>query len=120
MDFSPILLPVEDIQQAADKVKAGSLVAFPTETVYGLGANALMPDAVRSIFTAKGRPLTDPIIVHISSQEQANDLILFTPRVKHIFEILLTKFWPGPITFVMKASSIIDPILTANTGYLGI
>jgi len=89
--------------------------------VYGLGANALNPAAVKSIFTAKGRPLTDPIIVHIADFEKAEELILFTKEVKHVFEILSKKFWPGPITFVMKANdTLIDPILTANTGFLGI
>ena len=67
--LSPILLSKEEIEEAAEHIKKGELVAFPTETVYGLGANALDPAAVKSIFVAKGRPLTDPIIVHIADFE---------------------------------------------------
>ena len=65
--------------------------------------------------------MTDPIIVHIADFEKAGELISFTKEVKGIFDLLSSKFWPGPITFVMKANDeIIDPILTANTGFLGI
>ena len=106
---------------AAEWLKEGSLVAFPTETVYGLGANALNPAAVNSIFVAKGWPLTDPIIVHIADFDQASTLINIPESVDRIFKILSSHFWPGPITFVMRANEdLIDPILTANTGFVGI
>ena len=79
---------------------------MPTETVYGLGANALDAEACRSIFTTKGRPLTDPLIVHVHSQEQA--LSLIDPQTSksflELFQVLTTKFWPGPLTVIAKAN----------------
>jgi L-threonylcarbamoyladenylate synthase len=110
------------IQEAADLLKSGSLVAFPTETVYGLGANALNEQAVLNIFKAKGRPLTDPLIVHISKPEEASSLIEVSSGDlnEKMFNILSKSFWPGPLTMIMKASSIIPPAITANTGFVGI
>lgn len=110
----------EGILQAADLIKTGKLVAFPTETVYGLGANALDADAVRSIFTAKGRPLTDPLIVHIARQSQSYELVDLSPSEKSVFDALSKVFWPGPLTLIVKASSKIPMLVTANTGFVGI
>lgn len=107
------------IERAASIIKQGGIVAFPTETVYGLGGNALDPEAVKAIFVAKGRPLTDPLIVHISSKEQGFDLIDITESEREIFDIL-SLFWPGPLTIIVKASSRIPALVTANTGFVGI
>jgi L-threonylcarbamoyladenylate synthase len=110
------------IQEAANLLKSGNMVAFPTETVYGLGANALNEQAVLNIFKAKGRPLTDPLIVHISKPEEAFSLIEVSSGDlnEKMFNTLSKSFWPGPLTMIMKASSIIPPAITANTGFVGI
>jgi L-threonylcarbamoyladenylate synthase len=95
----------ESLLECAQLLRHGKLVGMPTETVYGLGANALDADACKSIFTTKGRPLTDPLIVHVHSTEQA--LGLTDPEsegVDQIFKALANKFWPGPLTLVVKAN----------------
>lgn len=106
--------------QAALLIRAGELVAFPTETVYGLGANALSGDAVRSIFVAKGRPLTDPLIVHVSCAEQALDLVELDEKERELFNLLASVFWPGPLTIIVRASVRIPALVTAHTGFVGI
>ena len=88
-----------DIQSAARVLLAGGLVAFPTETVYGLGANALDETAVGRIFSAKGRPFDDPLIVHIAEMSQVEDVARAIPDIAHT---LAEKFWPGPLTLVLK------------------
>ncbi len=99
------------LKQAAELIRAGKLVAFPTETVYGLGANALDPQAVRAIFQAKGRPPTDPLIVHIAEFSQLNQV---TREVPPVAEELARHFWPGPLTFVLPKSDQIPPEVTAG------
>ncbi|SDC10760.1 MULTISPECIES: L-threonylcarbamoyladenylate synthase [unclassified Candidatus Frackibacter] len=95
----------------------GELVAFPTETVYGLGANALDEEAVRKIFKAKGRPADNPLIVHIASLKQIEDLVLEVPGdVKQ----LSNKFWPGPLTLVLKKKDIIPDITTGGLDTIAI
>ena len=94
----------EDIKEAALIIKSGGLVAFPTETVYGLGANALMPEAAKKIYAAKGRPSDNPLIVHISKTEDVKDIANDIPE---LFYTLANKFWPGPMTVVLKKKSII-------------
>src|ERR1700734_3450535 len=84
-----------NIQRAAELLRGGRLVAFPTETVYGLGANALDEIAVRRIFEAKGRPLSSPLIVHVASIEMARDLAREWPAEA---DLLARRFWPGPLT----------------------
>lgn len=120
--FSKLLLPSSEdgIRQAADIITAGGLVAFPTETVYGLGANALNESAAISIFQAKGRPMTDPLIVHVTSLEQAKRLIDVDTLTSHIFEILAKRFWPGPLTIILKAAACVPSVITAGTGMVGI
>jgi L-threonylcarbamoyladenylate synthase len=86
------------MQRAAALIRAGKLVAFPTETVYGLGANALDEDAVARIFDAKGRPRTSPLIVHVDSIEMARTLAARWPDSA---EILARRYWPGPLTLVV-------------------
>lgn len=87
------------IKRAADVIRAGQLVAFPTETVYGLGANALDPAAIDRIYEAKQRPASDPLIVHIHQLEQLKQIAADVPDV---VERLAERFWPGPLTFVLK------------------
>ena len=108
------------LSNAARIIKSGGIVAFPTETVYGLGANALNADAVKSIFVAKGRPLTDPLIVHIAEASDAWRLIDVNEEEKFIFQLLADQFWPGPLTIIVKASSLIPSLVTAETGFVGI
>jgi L-threonylcarbamoyladenylate synthase len=110
----------EGLNLAANLLKSGQLVAFPTETVYGLGADATNVEAVLSIFKAKGRPLTDPLIVHIASPIDAEPLVELQLEEHKVFYALSEKFWPGPLTQIVKASSKIPPQVTANTGYVGI
>jgi len=86
------------VERAAALIRAGKLVAFPTETVYGLGANALDPAAVARIFEAKGRPRTSPLIVHVDSVEMARSL---TSRWPDAAETLARRYWPGPLTLVL-------------------
>ena len=89
-----------EIEEAARLLRAGKLVAFPTETVYGLGANALDADAVTRIFTVKGRPSTSPLIVHVGSIEMAKSLVADWPETA---DLLARRFWPGPLTLVLTA-----------------
>eukprot|EP00644_Phytophthora_capsici_P005606 jgi/Phyca11/97821/e_gw1.2.794.1 len=105
---------------AAQQLRLGQLVAFPTETVYGLGANALNPEAVLSIFTAKARPLTDPLIVHVPALEDAVKLVDMTPTGQQAFECLGKAFWPGPLTLIAKAVPELPLTLSANTGFVGL
>ena len=100
-----------DLAEAADLLRAGRLVAFPTETVYGLGANALDPVAVAGIFVAKGRPSTNPLIVHVPSTEAARDLVTAWPPTA---ELLAARFWPGPLTLVLPRRSIVPDAVTAG------
>src|SRR5689334_20952552 len=90
--------PSSEIARAAELIRAGELVAFPTETVYGLGANALDPAAIEKIYAAKGRPASSPLIVHVASIEMARSLVREWPDRA---ENLAQKFWPGPLTLVL-------------------
>jgi len=97
--------------RAADLLKKGEIVAFPTETVYGLGANAFDENAIKKIFVAKGRPNDNPLIVHISDLKQLNELVEFVPpKAKQ----LMKKFWPGPLTIVMKKSAKVPMCITGG------
>jgi L-threonylcarbamoyladenylate synthase len=96
---------------AASLIRQGRLVAFPTETVYGLGANALNPSAVKKIFEAKGRPADNPLIVHIYDE---GDLKLLATDIPEITKKITGRFWPGPITIVLKKSRLVPKITTAG------
>ena len=99
------------VPKAAEILKSGGLVAIPTETVYGLAANALDANAVRKIFLAKGRPQDNPLIVHISSLEELPPLVeKVDPRLYDLAE----KFWPGPLTVIMKKSSLVPDEVCAG------
>jgi len=97
----------EKIRIAASVIKDGGLVAFPTETVYGLGADALNPKAVARIFEAKKRPPDNPIIVHIADKE---DVYKLAKEVPDSAEKLMAQFWPGPLTLILKRSSLVPDI----------
>ncbi len=101
----------ENIKLAGSIIKKGGLVAFPTETVYGLGANALNPYAVAKIFEVKNRPTFDPLIVHISKIEWLEKL---TKEIDERAFKLIEKFWPGPLTLVLPKSQIVPDIVTAG------
>jgi L-threonylcarbamoyladenylate synthase len=105
------------IEHAAALIRAGKLVAFPTETVYGLGANALDPDAVERIFTAKRRPHTSPLIVHVDSIEMARGLAACWPDAA---ETLARHYWPGPLTLVVSKRLHIPDIVTAGLPTVGL
>lgn len=99
------------IRVAADIVKRGGVVAFPTETVYGLGADALSPEAVTKIFKAKERPPDNPIIVHVSGKGEVERLATEVPQ-KALD--LMEKFWPGPLTIVLKAAKVVPRVTTGG------
>lgn len=101
----------EDIEKAADIIRGGGLIAFPTETVYGLGADALNKAAVEKIYIAKGRPSDNPMIVHISD---IDDLELLSPEITEDMRVLAKEFWPGPLTMVMKKSPEVPYITTGG------
>ncbi len=99
------------IERAAALLRAGNLVIFPTETVYGLGADALQPQAVQNIFVAKGRPYSDPLIVHIAEYQTLETLVTHIPDEAHQ---LAKAFWPGPLTLVLPAHKRVPAIVTAG------
>jgi L-threonylcarbamoyladenylate synthase len=111
--------------RAAAILRAGGLVALPTETVYGLGANALNPDAVQRIFAAKRRPAWDPVIVHIApaAGQAARRDILLSPLVREIPDAarrLIDAFWPGPLTLLLPRSGAIADVVTAGRPLVGV
>lgn len=104
--------PEQDIiKQAAEIIRRGGLVAFPTETVYGLGADGLNPEAVRRIFTAKGRPSDNPLILHVARQEE---VFCLAAEVKEQAQELMRRFWPGPLTLVLPKADCIPDEVTAG------
>ena len=105
------------IQEAAERIRGGELVAFPTETVYGLGANALDAAAVAKIYELKGRPATSPLIVHVSSIEMAKSLVTAWPPQA---EELAARYWPGPLTLVLPKTEAIPDIVTAGLPTAGL
>ncbi|KAB2879217.1 threonylcarbamoyl-AMP synthase [bacterium] len=105
------------IRQAAAYLQQGELVAFPTETVYGLGANALSSKAIRKIFKAKGRPSDNPLIIHIADKKQ---LYALAKSVPPSAEKLIRKFWPGPLTIVFKKSDVVPSEISAGLNTVAI
>lgn len=99
------------IHEAAEILRSGGLVAFPTETVYGLGADGLNPAAVARIYEAKGRPATNPVILHVDSIASARTLVSHWPDAA---QRLADRFWPGPLTLVLPASEEVPAIVRAN------
>jgi L-threonylcarbamoyladenylate synthase len=113
----PAAPDAEVIQRAAEVLRAGGLVAFPTETVYGLGANALDPVAVAGIYAAKGRPGNNPLIVHVADTEEARRLVTEWPERA---ELLAARFWPGPLTLVLPRRPEVPDIITGGGATVGI
>lgn len=99
------------IERAASLIRAGELVVFPTETVYGLGTDAMQVDAAERIFIAKGRPFSDPLIVHITDLKNLELLVTAIPQQAHQ---LAQAFWPGPLTLILPASERVPRIITAG------
>jgi L-threonylcarbamoyladenylate synthase len=99
------------IQRAAEHLRAGELVAFPTETVYGLGAAALDAHAVAKIFAAKGRPSYNPLIVHVLDVAGARELVEEWPEIA---TTLARRFWPGPLTMVLRKRDVVPDLVTAG------
>ena len=107
----------DSLARAAALIRSGGLVAFPTETVYGLGANALDAAAVERIYRVKGRPPTSPLIVHVDSIEMARSLVRAWPEAA---ERLARRYWPGPLTLVLRKQESIPDIVTAGLGTVGL
>lgn len=101
----------DNLDEAAQCLKCGGTVIFPTETVYGLGADALNEDAVKKIYAAKGRPSDNPLIVHIAD---TNNLLKIVKTVPPDAQKLIDAFWPGPLTMIFKKGDAVPSIVTAN------
>lgn len=113
-----ILRPTEqNIRTLADCINGGGVVAFHTETVYGLGADVFDENAVRRIFEVKGRPADNPLIVHIHSREQVTEIVESIPSLA---EKLMEKFMPGPLTLVMKKKASVPDCVTAGLDTVGV
>jgi L-threonylcarbamoyladenylate synthase len=107
----------EDLTDAAHILRSGGLVAAPTETVYGLCANALDEKAVASIYTAKGRPSDNPLIVHIADLDMLKELVAHIPDAG---TLLINTFWPGPLTLIFEASDKVPSIVRAGLSTVGV
>ena len=108
------------LRRGGELLRAGKLVAFPTETVFGLGANALDEEAVLDIFRVKGRPLTDPLIVHVPDAAAAPALFAHDDATRAVVDVLAAAFWPGPLTIVARASPRLPPCVPAGPGFVGV
>ncbi len=106
-----------DVQHAARLLREGNIVAIPTETVYGLAANAFDEAAVLKIFQAKQRPAFDPLIVHVRDRAQANEVVAHFPEGA---EALMEKFWPGPLTLVLPKKPVVPDIVTSGLDTVGV
>jgi L-threonylcarbamoyladenylate synthase len=111
LTVNPVQPERDAIRQAAGVIRRGGLVAFPTETVYGLGADALNPEAVSRIFAAKERPFFDPIIVHIARTEE---LLLVARDLPPQVDMLSQRFWPGPLTLILPRADALSTLVTAG------
>lgn len=111
LTINPAEPEADRLTAAADVIRAGGLVAFPTETVYGLGASALDSRACGRIFAAKGRPVNNPLIVHVASVSGAQQLTDGWPETAHR---LAERFWPGPLTLVLPRSKLVPDVVTAG------
>ena len=108
---------ITKIERAAALIRSGEVVVFPTETVYGLGADALQPRAVERIFVAKGRPLNDPLIVHIAEEGALAELVSDIPPQVHQ---LVRAFWPGPLTLILPRRPLVPALVTAGLNTVAI
>jgi L-threonylcarbamoyladenylate synthase len=106
-----------EVRRAAEILRAGGLVAFPTETVYGLGADASSASAVARLYAVKGRPADHPVIVHFAS---ADDAFAWASEVPHEARVLAQEFWPGPLTLILKRSDKAKDFITGGQGGVGL
>lgn len=106
----------KSLEEAGEIIRGGGLVAFPTETVYGLGANALDGEAVKKIFMVKGRPQDNPLIVHVGDF----DIDRFVKEVPEIAHTFINMFWPGPLTVILKKSDVIPDVTSAGLDSVGL
>lgn len=106
-----------DIEKAARFLQAGELVAFPTETVYGLGANAYDTDAVKKIFAAKGRPESNPLIVHIGAAQDVEKTAIHIPENARMF---MDSFFPGPLTLILERAPLLSSVVSAGRATVGV
>ena len=102
---------IDELEQAAIALRSGAIIAFPTETVYGLGANAFDPLAIARVFDAKGRPQDNPLIVHVSDASMLHQVASHVPDAA---QALIQRFWPGPLTLILPKSEIIPSSVTAG------
>ncbi|AKI97964.1 L-threonylcarbamoyladenylate synthase [Kosmotoga pacifica] len=116
LQVSPETPENEKISTAVEFIKKGELVAFPTETVYGLGANAFDPQAIRKIYLAKGRPSDNPLIVHVSSLDMAQELVIESVSSYEI----ANRLWPGPVTLIFRKNKRIPDVVTGGMETVGI
>lgn len=108
------ILNSRQLEEAGNLIKLGGLVIFPTETVYGIGANALNAKAIEKIFTVKGRPSDNPLIVHIADKNQIDLIAKIKKEKKEVIDNLVSKFWPGPLTMVLEKKDIVPMEVTAG------
>lgn len=108
---------IKEIEAAGKIIKEGGLVIFPTETVYGIGANGLDKDAVSKIFEAKGRKTDNPLILHITDYKMLSEI---TEEVTPLEQKLMDAFWPGPLTMILKKKDIVPNIVSANLNTVGV
>ena len=108
---------IKDLEAVAQLIRAGETVVFPTETVYGLGADALNPQAIKKIFEAKGRPDDNPLIVHVAGLDEVASLVAGIPEKA---KILMQAFWPGPLTIIMEKAPIIPIEVTGGLNTVGV
>lgn len=106
-----------DLERAAAWIQAGEVVGMPTETVYGLAADACNPEAVKKVFAAKGRPADNPLIVHISEMEQLSGLVTAVPDLAYR---LAERFWPGPLTMILPKQDCIPSVTSGGLDTVGI
>jgi L-threonylcarbamoyladenylate synthase len=109
-----------DVERAAELLRAGRLVAFATETVYGLGASALSAEAVAGIFVAKQRPAWDPLIVHVASVEEIDRIAVISGELRARVEGLAEAFWPGPLTMLLPKAAAVPDAVTAGRPLVGV
>lgn len=118
--MNTLILPAtgpDTVARAAEIIRAGGLLGIPTETVYGLGANGLDPEAVMKIFEAKGRPQDNPLILHVAGPEQVEN---FCHDVPEMAWTLMERFWPGPLTLILPARDIVPRRTTAGLDTVGV
>jgi len=108
------ILNSRQLKEAGKLIKLGGLVVFPTETVYGIGANALNAKAIKKIFNVKGRPLDNPLIVHIANKNQIDLIAEVKKEKREIINNLVSRFWPGPLTMVLEKKDIVPTEVTAG------